>query len=46
MSARLRAFARRVLDFVFRIRTRLLVVNAVVVLVPIAGVEFARLYER
>src|SRR6186713_3232894 len=29
-----------------RIRTRLLVVNLVVVLVPIAGLEFARLYER
>src|SRR3954451_20470003 len=29
-----------------RIRTRLLIVNLVVVLVPIAGLEFARLYER
>src|SRR6187551_2847119 len=29
-----------------RIRTRLMVVNLVVVLVPIAGLEFARLYER
>lgn len=29
-----------------RIRTRLLVVNLVVVLVPLAGLEFARLYER
>ena len=28
------------------IRTRLLVVNLLVVLVPIAGLEFARLYER
>src|SRR6187431_813570 len=28
------------------IRTRLLIVNLVVVLVPIAGLEFARLYER
>ncbi len=29
-----------------RIRTRLLVVNLLVLLVPIAGLEFARLYER
>src|SRR6188768_3725454 len=29
-----------------RIRTRLLTVNLVVVLVPVAGLEFARLYER
>src|SRR6478735_2211359 len=29
-----------------RIRTRLLIVNAVVVLVPTAGLEFAHLYER
>jgi len=29
-----------------RIRTRLMIVNLVVVLVPIAGLEFARLYER
>ena len=29
-----------------RIRTRLLIVNLVVVLVPVAGLEFARLYER
>ncbi|HEY0469622.1 MAG TPA: histidine kinase, partial [Polyangiaceae bacterium] len=29
-----------------RIRTRLMVVNLLVVLVPIAGLEFARLYER
>src|SRR3954466_8491267 len=29
-----------------RIRTRLLVVNLLVVLVPIAGLEFARVYER
>lgn len=29
-----------------RIRTRLLIVNLVVVLVPIAGLEFARIYER
>lgn len=29
-----------------RIRVRLLVVNLVVVLVPVAGLEFARIYER
>ena len=29
-----------------RIRVRLLVVNLVVLLVPVAGLEFARLYER
>jgi two-component system sensor histidine kinase ChvG len=29
-----------------RIRTRLLVVNLLVLLVPVAGLEFARLYER
>lgn len=29
-----------------RIRTRLLIVNLLVLLVPVAGLEFARLYER
>lgn len=29
-----------------RLRTRLLVVNLVVLLVPVAGLEFARIYER
>ncbi len=32
--------------FLGRIRTRLLLVNLVVLLVPIAGLEFARIYER
>lgn len=32
--------------FLGRIRTRLLVVNLVVLLVPVAGLEFARIYER
>jgi two-component system, OmpR family, sensor histidine kinase ChvG len=36
-------FLRRQLG---RIRTRLLVVNLVVLVVPVAGLEFARLYER
>ena len=29
-----------------RIRVRLLIVNLVVVIVPVAGLEFARIYER
>ncbi|HKO48702.1 MAG TPA: HAMP domain-containing sensor histidine kinase [Polyangiaceae bacterium] len=40
------ALAERVRRGVGRIRTRLLIVNLVVVLVPIAGLEFARLYEH
>src|SRR5260221_6760446 len=39
-------FLRRVGHALGRIRTRLMVVNLVVVLVPLAGLEFARLYER
>lgn len=46
MPRRLHSLADRVRRGVGRIRTRLLVVNLVVVLVPIAGLEFARLYER
>ena len=37
---------QRLRQSVGRIRTRLLVVNLVVVLVPVVGLEFARLYER
>ncbi|HEX2872216.1 MAG TPA: ATP-binding protein [Polyangiaceae bacterium] len=40
-----RALAR-LLHFLGRIRVRLLAVNLVVVLVPIIGLEFARVYER
>src|SRR6478736_2186009 len=46
MPRRWRSFADRARRGVGRIRTRLLAVNLVVVLVPIAGLEFARLYER
>ena len=45
MAGRLARLAQR-LRGVGRIRTRLLVVNLVVVLVPVAGLEFARVYER
>ena len=38
--------AERVRRGMGQIRTRLLIVNLLVVLVPIAGLEFARLYER
>jgi K+-sensing histidine kinase KdpD len=38
--------ARRLLDWVFRIRTRLLLVNVLIVAVPLVGVGFARFYER
>src|SRR6187402_147302 len=38
--------AERVRRGMGHIRTRLLIVNLLVVLVPIAGLEFARLYER
>lgn len=41
-SARLASYARYVAT---RLATRLLVVNLLVLLVPVAGVEFARLYE-
>jgi two-component system sensor histidine kinase ChvG len=40
-----RSFAS-LLHFLGRIRVRLLAVNLVVVLVPIIGLEFARIYER
>jgi two-component system, OmpR family, sensor histidine kinase ChvG len=40
-----RSFAR-LLHFLGRIRVRLLAVNLVVVLVPLVGLEFARIYER
>src|SRR5450432_2287351 len=46
MAGSLSAFALGVQRRLARIRTRLLVVNLLVVLVPIAGLEFARLYER
>jgi two-component system sensor histidine kinase ChvG len=46
MAGRLSAFALGLQRRLARIRTRLLVVNLLVVLVPIAGLEFARLYER
>ena len=36
----------RAFDFLFRIRTRLLLVHAFLVVVPLAGLEFARTYER
>jgi two-component system sensor histidine kinase ChvG len=38
--------ARRWWDFFFRIRTLLLAIHMLLVVVPIAGVEFARVYER
>lgn len=37
---------RRWFDFFFRIRTLLLAIHMLLVVVPIAGVEFARVYER
>src|SRR5450432_3610190 len=46
MAGSLSAFALGVQRRLARIRTRLLVVNLLVVLVPVAGLEFARLYER
>jgi len=46
MAARWLALVDRWRRGIGRIRTRLLVVNLLVVLVPIAGLEFARLYER
>ena len=36
----------RLLDQLTRIRTRLVLVNLTVVLVPVAGLEFARIHER
>ena len=46
MAGRLASLDRRLRTGAGRIRTRLLIVNLVVVLVPIAGLEFARIYER
>jgi two-component system sensor histidine kinase ChvG len=46
MAGRFRSFRFRWRWRIGRIRTRLLAVNLMVVLVPIAGLEFARLYER
>ena len=46
MPGRWLSLARRVRHGVGRLRTRLLIVNLAVVLVPIAGLEFARVYER
>jgi two-component system, OmpR family, sensor histidine kinase ChvG len=42
------AWLRRAVEarWVFRIRTRLLLVNAIIVCVPVIGLSFARLYER
>lgn len=37
---------RRVARELFRIRTRLLLINALIAAVPLAGIGFARLYER
>lgn len=37
---------RRIAAYIWAIRTRLLLVNAIIVAVPVAGVGFARLYER
>ena len=37
---------RRLLDWLFSIRARLLVVNLLIVAVPLLGVGFARFYER
>src|SRR5512143_2752996 len=37
---------RRWLDFIFRIRYRLLLVNVLIVTVPLVGIGFARFYER
>lgn len=36
----------RLLDWLFRIRTRLLLVNVLIVAVPLLGIGFARFYER
>src|SRR6478735_10882574 len=46
MGRRWASLGDRVRRGMGRIRTRLLIVNLVVVLVPIAGLEFAHLYER
>ena len=46
MGPRRRSLIQRLRRGFGRIRTRLLIVNLVVVLVPIAGLEFARLYEH
>ena len=46
MAGGLPAFGVRLSRAAGRIRVRLLVVNLAVVLVPVVGLEFARLYER
>lgn len=45
-AASLRGFSARAVLELGRIRYRLLAVNLFVVLVPVAGLEFARIYER
>lgn len=40
------AFFRRWIALLFSIRTRLLLVNALIVAVPLVGISFARFYER
>lgn len=45
-SAKKERFGARLLRQLGRIRVRLLIVNLVVVLVPVAGLEFADLYEQ
>ena len=46
MAGRWSSLAERSRRGLGRIRTRLMIVNLAVVLVPIAGLEFARVYER
>lgn len=46
LVSRVRAFFERVAAGAGRIWVRLLLVNVVVVLVPVAGLEFARIYEK
>ena len=43
---RLRGLGRRLIGWLYSIRTRLLLVNALIVAVPIVGIGFARFYER
>ncbi|MBI5535875.1 MAG: HAMP domain-containing protein [Deltaproteobacteria bacterium] len=40
------AVRRRWLDWIFKIRYRLLLVNVLVVVVPLIGISFARFYEK
>lgn len=44
-TAKLRPW-RRITRFLWRIRTRLLVINLITVLVPVIGIEWARTFER